>query len=346
MDENKPLLGNGDNGGSEGDSNSDSRSQRCWACRFQLLALVLLVIAAAFLFPARSNTDEPVIVLPNSVAPNDETSKTRGKSLESITPVKYRPFCLTHDNRVTARILQTSMGNPSQQWSHLPCYSQPDKVGSWMGGSSPPDPHINGYGAPDAVLWTNLSDSPFADRSPILGFGAAFTDAASVNYQRLSDKGKTKLMELLYGRAGLGYSLGRTHINSCDFSVESYAFDNVDGDFDLNYFDMNVTHDAQKDGMIDMMLRATSVFNEEWKSKDGLDGNFKMLASPWSPPAWMKRPAKEDKPGLEHAPNMTGSAEFTCLREGTKKMSRYAGTWALYFSKFLEACTYILCDCE
>lgn len=152
------------------------------------------------------------------------------------------------------------------------------------------------------------------------------------------------------------YFAGRVPINSCDFSIESYTFDEVNDDFDLKHFDTNVTHDAQKDGMIDMILRATAVFNEAWKVQSNvnvinddentgnnggaiIDGDFKMFASPWSPPSWMKSPSSEEdiSAGLEHASGMTGSAQPSCLREGTGKNSKYAKAWASYISKFIAA---------
>lgn len=144
------------------------------------------------------------------------------------------------------------------------------------------------------------------------------------------------------------YFAGRVPLNSCDFSVESYSFDEVNDDFDLKHFDTNVTHDAQKDGMIDMILRATAVFNDAWKEMDqeteanagGVkDGEFKMFASPWSPPSWMKEPSskKDINASLLHASTMTGSAQPSCLREGTAKNSTYAKAWALYMSKFISA---------
>jgi glucosylceramidase len=204
-------------------------------------------------------------------------------------------------------------------------------------------------GAPDAILSTDFRRPSFPDGPPIVGFGAAFTEAASLNYRSLSEAGRERLMELFFGKTGLGYSVGRVPINSCDFSVQSYSFDETDGDFDLEDFDMNVTHDAQEDGMIDMMLRATAVFKKAWFAgeggagvEDGLvaDGEFQVFASPWSPPSWMKNPssAQDIKARLKHASGMTGSTQPSCLREGTGKNSMYAKAWALYFSKFLTAC--------
>jgi hypothetical protein len=327
-DENKPLVGNGNGNGSNGhDSLLRRTEQRCWTCRYQFLGLVLVVIAAAFFLPGQE--EEVINVFDNPKAPEDPATQT--------PPVMYRPFCLTHGGEASARILQTSMGAPSQQWAHIPCYSQPEKVRRWAPNRDV-EVNLNKYGAPDAIIQTQLSKPAFTNRTPILGFGAAFTEAASLNYQSLDENGKQKLMELFYGKSGLGYSLGRVHINSCDFSVQSYSFDETDGDFKLEDFDMDVAHDSQKDGMIDMIKRATTVFNSEWKSPDGIDGDFKTYASPWSPPAWMKAPRPEDEKGAIHADGMTGSAQPSCLRDGTGPGSKYADAWALYFSKFITAC--------
>ena len=127
------------------------------------------------------------------------------------------------------------------------------------------------------------------------------------------------------------YSLGRVHINSCDFSVKSYNFANTDGDFQLKDFDVGLTHDVES-GMIDMMSTASSVLREAWNNE-----SLKMYASPWSPPPWMKAPTPDDEPRALHAENMTNSAKV-CLRDGVGPDSKYAEAWALYFSKFLTAC--------
>ena len=272
------------------------------------------------------------------------SSPTSEEEKEQPTTLQYRPVCMTYNAKLTARILQTSMGSPSQQWSHIPCYSQPEKVWDWAGNDKA-DVNLNEYASPDAMLKVNFSQPAFAKERQILGFGAAFTEAASLNYQSLSEKGKETMMELFFGESGLGYTLGRVHINSCDFSVASYSFDTVDGDFDLEYFDMDVTHDSQPDGMIDMIKKASDLVAAHWGSETKSDknsvivedGNFKMYASPWSPPAWMKQPTEQDDLNATHAVNMTGSTEPTCLREGTKPESRYAKAWALYFSKFISA---------
>ena len=135
-------------------------------------------------------------------------------------------------------------------------------------------------------------------------------------------------------------SLGRTHINSCDFSVNSYSFDDTEDDFNLDEFDDEVTHDLDS-GMVDMMLLATKTLRESYPKEAQFEyGGMRIIASPWSPPAWMKAPTYRDVRGASHAQNMTGSAENqpVCLRDGVGKDSKYAKSWALYFSKFLSAC--------
>lgn len=134
------------------------------------------------------------------------------------------------------------------------------------------------------------------------------------------------------------HSLGRTHINSCDFAVKSYSFDDTEDDFDLDDFDTEVTHDLDV-GMVDMMLLATKKLRESYpREAGGGQYGMRIIASPWSPPSWMKAPTDDDGDGALHAENMTGSALPVCIRDGVGKDSRYARSWALFFSKFITAC--------
>jgi glucosylceramidase len=181
---------------------------------------------------------------------------------------------------------------------------------------------------------------------PILGFGGAFTEASALNFGRLLPAGQEAVLELLFGKTGLGYSIGRIPIHSCDFSVQSYNFDNEDGDFELQHFDTQVQHDVDN-GMVDFAQRAVEKFRQSW-GKDAEDDNsttattstdeqFRLYASPWSPPAWMKRPTWADPKHAEYSSYMTGSATPNCIRDGVGPHSKYAAAWALYFSKYVTA---------
>jgi glucosylceramidase len=109
----------------------------------------------------------------------------------------------------------------------------------------------------------------------IEGFGGAFTDSAGYVLNKLpADKRDEILRAYFDPEKGFGYTLCRTHINSCDFSVENYAYDETPGDTDLKNFSI----DRDKVNLIPMIKRAQEI------SHNG----FKLFASPWSPPAWMK----------------------------------------------------------
>jgi glucosylceramidase len=109
----------------------------------------------------------------------------------------------------------------------------------------------------------------------IEGFGGAFTDAAAETYFKLPEKTRGELVKAYFDpEAGIGYSLCRTHINSCDFSSGSYSYDDEAGDAKLERF--SIEHDRQ--------FRIPLIKEALKTSRHG----FKMFISPWSPPAWMK----------------------------------------------------------
>ena len=109
----------------------------------------------------------------------------------------------------------------------------------------------------------------------ILGFGGGFTDAAAETYAKLPDAKKSELMTAYFSPTkGLGYTLGRTSINSCDFSSDTYSYDDVAGDTSLSHF--SIAHD----------LKYRVPFIKAAQAAAG--GHLTLFASPWSPPAWMK----------------------------------------------------------
>ena len=72
----------------------------------------------------------------------------------------------------------------------------------------------------------------------IQGFGAALTESAGYTLARMSREKQKEIVESCYGRDGLGYTLGRIHMDSCDFSVSNYCAvkdpgDAAFGDFTL-----------------------------------------------------------------------------------------------------------------
>jgi glucosylceramidase len=107
----------------------------------------------------------------------------------------------------------------------------------------------------------------------MLGIGGALTDASAETFAKLPKEKQQEFLKAYYNaKDGIGYTLGRTNINSCDFSSGSYTYVE-DNDKDLKTFD--IKHDKQyKIPFIKQAIAAA--------------GKLTMYASPWSPPAWMK----------------------------------------------------------
>ncbi|MEI9960321.1 MAG: glycoside hydrolase family 30 protein [Limisphaerales bacterium] len=137
----------------------------------------------------------------------------------------------------------------------------------------------------------------------VIGIGGALTDAAAETFYKLpADKQQEILTAYFDPKNGIGYTLGRTHIHSCDFSSESYTYVK-DGDKSLDSFD--ISHD----------LKYRIPFTKAAIATAGK--NFTIFASPWSPPAWMK-----DTDNMLH---------------GGKLKPEYYDSWARYFGKFIHA---------
>lgn len=108
----------------------------------------------------------------------------------------------------------------------------------------------------------------------IIGFGGAFTEAAAYTLSKISSDKRLKIIESYFDRdKGLGYNMGRVHINSCDFALENYTYVE-DGDRELKTFDIS----RERQWVIPLIRDAIKARG----------GEIKLLASPWSPPAWMK----------------------------------------------------------
>ena len=65
---------------------------------------------------------------------------------------------------------------------------------------------------------------PSIEYQEIKGFGGAFTEAAAVTLGKLSQINRERVLKLYFSKdEGIGYNLGRIHINSCDFCLGNYT---------------------------------------------------------------------------------------------------------------------------
>lgn len=142
---------------------------------------------------------------------------------------------------------------------------------------------------------------PYIEYQMVEGFGGAFTEAAATTLNKLSEENQEKFFKLYFDKTdGIAYNYGRVHINSCDFSLGNYTC--VDeGDETLSTFQV----ERDKTTILPMAKRALRY------------GDIEIMASPWSPPAYMKT---------------TGQ-----MNRGGKLKDEYKDLWAEYYAKFIDA---------
>jgi glucosylceramidase len=161
-----------------------------------------------------------------------------------------------------------------------------------------------------SLAWRQSSGKPAAEiiaLSPekrfqeILGFGAAFTDAACYMFSQLSANSRESLFHELFHPSELGLNVCRICIGASDYSTEAYSFDEGEPDPDLKRF--SIDHDR---AYILPSLRQARQSNAD----------LFLLATPWSPPGWMK----------------AGGSML-----GGSMRKQYFESYAQYFLKFLQA---------
>jgi glucosylceramidase len=111
------------------------------------------------------------------------------------------------------------------------------------------------------------------------GFGGSLTDSSAwLIWNELSPSQQTALMQQLFSpSSGIGISFLRQPMGASDFSASgNYSYDDMPaGQTDSNLTNFSIAHDAT---YIIPLLKQALVVNP----------NIKVVALPWSPPAWMK----------------------------------------------------------
>ena len=135
-----------------------------------------------------------------------------------------------------------------------------------------------------------------------MGFGGAFTEAAAYTLSEAPEDVRAEAIRAYFSKSqGLGYVLGRVHIHSCDFALGNYTYVE-EGDAELKTFDIS----REDKWVIPMIKDAAKEAGQE----------NKILASPWSPPAFMKD-TKE-------------------MNYGGKLLPEFQRPWANYYAKFVD----------
>lgn len=148
-----------------------------------------------------------------------------------------------------------------------------------------------------------LTIDPTQRFQEMVGFGGALTESSAWVLAQLPKAKRAEVLRRYFDpKEGIGYTLARTHINSCDFSLNLWSLTPTPGDYDLHDF----TLEPMRKWMLPLIHDARKA-----------SGNrLRLLASPWSPPAWMKTNNRMD--------------------DGGSLRGEYAPAWANVFVKFVQ----------
>ena len=157
-----------------------------------------------------------------------------------------------------------------------------------------------------------------------IGFGASFTESSAWNLATIPVADRKEVLTRLFSPTkGAGFSLTRTHINSSDYSNNHYTY--VE-DYDESLSSFSIHEDMKGfTGEENDQVRGVELIEPQYdmipmmQEAAGIEGaNFKIIASPWSPPSWMK------------------SGETSKMTNGSL-LPKYYGVWAQYLSKYISA---------
>ncbi|MDZ4307835.1 glycoside hydrolase family 30 protein [Allopontixanthobacter sp.] len=107
---------------------------------------------------------------------------------------------------------------------------------------------------------------------PFFGYGASITDASAwLLEHELDDVARAQLLQELFGEGGeLGLDLTRITIGASDFSRSHYTYADIPGEADADIA-------PARSELIPALLQIRAI-----------NPRLKVIASPWSAPAWMK----------------------------------------------------------
>ncbi|KAB1154841.1 glycoside hydrolase family 30 protein [Flavobacterium luteum] len=135
-----------------------------------------------------------------------------------------------------------------------------------------------------------------------LGIGGAITDASAEVFAKLSKEKQEEFLNAYFSSdKGIGYSVIRTNMNSCDFSSKSYAYI-TEGDKDLQSFSIAI----DKKYRLPLLKKAMEIIGKR----------ASLYISPWSPPAFMK--------------------DNNNVLQGGKLLPEYYQSWANYYVKYIN----------
>ncbi len=156
---------------------------------------------------------------------------------------------------------------------------------------------------------------PTQEYQSVEGFGAAFTDSAAYLLVKVEPSASlSSTLNDLFTRSGdgIGLSFMRIPMGASDIALSVYSFDDMPvGQADLPLANFSIAHDQ---AYILPLIQQAKALNPQ----------MRLMASPWSPPGWMKDPASMSPVSM-----LGGDLLLTPANETA---------FANYFVKYIQAC--------
>jgi glucosylceramidase len=171
-------------------------------------------------------------------------------------------------------------------------------------------------------------------KQTIDGIGTSFTESSAFVLAHLDKQKRQEVMETIFAEKGANFSLTRTHIGACDFSVKGkYSYNDVKGDLKLENFSIAPDKDGFKKreypGVKDEKYDLLPMIQEAMAIKSRQrDKELRIIASAWTAPSWMKDIEEWYIPG---------SPQNNWQGTGGSLKTQYVPIYANYLIKYLDA---------
>ena len=161
----------------------------------------------------------------------------------------------------------------------------------------------------------------------VLGFGVCASELSWNSLSALGEADRKSILDEMFSKNGGAFSVIRTPIGASDFATDFYSYSETPGDFAMEKFS------------IERDRKALLPLLKEILSRN--DGTFKVWASPWCPPLWMKKSgAYASKPQTDPTWPKNDCSPEQRVREGEDGFlcdDAHFAAYAKYFRKYVDA---------
>jgi glucosylceramidase len=243
---------------------------------------------------------------------------TDGSTPTEFSPVYMEPIAVSANTTIKA--LATSSGSNASSVASSDYTIVPGIAGAAVTSFVTTDDRVHKMDAHSGVTFISGTGSInviYVDETQayqeIEGFGASFTDSAAYLLNEIaSPTDRDTAMQALFSPThGIGLSFIRNPMGGADISRHLYSYDDLTSGTDPNLTGFSIAHDLED---VVPLVQQAKTFNSD----------LKVMANPWSPPAWMKT--------TKSLFGRVGSMDSSLIATAENYMS-----FANYFVKFIQA---------